>query len=180
MFGKKNNEIKAKEYTEDKRCLSIVYNRFYLQMNKLNQYMNASILNNNLTTGKIVAFKKNEYTTGFPTLKIDVKDIENCSGSYIAIAKIGEIKYKCVAFVCKKKGTVELYLIDCKKNDFVGQDVEVNLVRYIRDWQDFNSNDKLSEAISSDLYVANIYFKENGEGGGVANPDQNKVQNTLF
>lgn len=180
MFGKKSNDIEVKERTEDKMCLSIVYNRFYFQMNKLNQYMNANISSNNLITSKIIAFEKNEHTTCFPTLKMEVKDIENCSGSYIAIVKIGETKYKCVAFVCKKKGTIELYLIDCKNKDFVGKEAEVNLIRFIRERQDFKSNDKLAEAISSDLYVANIYFKENGVGGGGKKSEQNKVQDTLF
>ena len=187
MFGKKkNDEPVDAQQVEGKKCLSIVYNRFYLQMNKLNQYMNAHVTNDNVFEGKLIAIDLNNHTTGFPTAEIKVADVKNRSGSYIAIAKVGEEYFKCIAFIDGKNKTVDLYFIDRINGDFVGQNVEVNLIRFIRERQNYKNKIALAEAISSDLYVTETYFKENNifdeikkRGGGV-NFCQNKIQDTLF
>jgi hypothetical protein len=81
---------------------------------------------------------------------------------------------------------VELYFIDGTNGDLVGQSVEVNLIRFIRERQNYKSKKALAEAISSDLYVAKTYFKENDildeikKRGGGSSFCQNNIHNTLF
>jgi FAD synthase len=186
MFGKKKDNVAGDRQIEDKKCLSIVYNRFYLQMNKLNQYMGAHVANDNMFEGKIAEIDLKDNTTCFPTAKIEVETVKNRSGSYVATAKIGEEYFKCIAFIDSKNKAVELYFVDGIKGDLVGQNVEVNLIRFIRERQNYNSKKALAEAISSDLYVAKTYFKENDildeikKRGGGGNFCQNNIQNTLF
>ena len=186
MFGKKKNEVIDERKIEDKKCLSVVYNRFYLQMNKLNQYMGARVVNENTFEGEITEIDLKDSTTCFPTAKIEVETVKNRSGSYVATAKIGEEYFKCIAFIDSKNKAVELYFIDGIKGDFVGQNVDVNLIRFIRERQNYKSKKALAEAISSDLYVAETYFKENDildeikKRGGGGNFCQNNIQNTLF
>ena len=183
MVFNKKMKSSGDENSETYRCLSVVYNRFYLQMNKLNRYMNAFVGSNNAFESEIVEINDNSKTTCFPTAKIEVKNLENCCGSYIATAEISGIKYKCVAFLSKKKGTIEMHLIDCTKKDLVGSTVKLRLIQFIRERQEFNSNKKLAEAISSDVYLTNSYFKNgNVNGNDVEGGDgnQRKIQSTLF
>ena len=155
-------------------------------MNKLNQYMNAHVINDNVFEGKLTEIDLHANTTLCPTAKIVVDNLKNRSGSYISTVKIGEKYFKCIAFIDSKNKTVELYFIDGIKNELVGQNVVVNLIRFIRERQNYKNKTALAEAISSDLYVAEMYFKENDifddikkRGGGV-NFCQNKIQDTLF
>lgn len=186
MFGKKKNGVEDTGQTEYKRCLSIVYNRFYLQMNKLNQYMSAHVANDNVFEGRILEIDLKDDTTCFPTAKIWVKNVKNRSGSYVSIAKIGEEYFKCIAFIDSKNKSVELHFVDGMKGDLVCQNVEVNLIRFIRERQNYKNKMALSEAISNDLYIAKTYFKENDilyeikKRGGGGNACQNKTQDTLF
>lgn len=186
MFGKKTNNVVSDRQIEDKKCLSIVYNRFYLQMNKLSQYMGAHITNNSVFEGKLTTIYSNDNTTCFSTAKIDVTNVKNRSGSYIATAKVDEKYFKCITFIDEKNKTVELYFIDGINCDFVGKNVEINLIRFIRERQNYKNKAALAEAISGDLYVAETFFKENDMfddikklGGGVSFC-QNKTQDTLF
>lgn len=183
MVFNKKTKSDGEKLSDGDRCLSVVYNRFYLQMNKLNRYMNAFVTSNNVFESEIVETNDNSKTTCFPTAKIEVKNIENRCGSYIATAEISGVKYKCVAFLSKKKGTIEMHLIDCPKKDLVGSVVKLRLIQFIRERQEFNSNKKLAEAISSDVYLTNSYFKNsgaNGDDGEGGDGDQRKIQSTLF
>lgn len=184
MVFNKKIKIDSEELSESDKCLSVVYNRFYLQMNKLNRYMNAFVTSNNTFESEIVEMNDNKKTTCFPTVKIEVKNLENRCGSYIATAEIGSVKYKCVAFLSKKKGTIEMYLIDCPKKDLVGIAVKLRIIQFIRERQEFKSSKRLIEAISSDIYLTNSYFKNSGTNGdnygGEGDGDQRKVQSTLF
>ncbi len=186
MFGKKKNEVVDDRKIEDKKCLSVVYNRFYLQMNKLNQYMGARVVNDNTFEGKITEIDLKDGTTCFPTAKIEVETVKNRSGSYVATAKIGEEYFKCIAFIDSKNKSAELHFVDGMNGDLVGQNVEVNLIRFIRERQNYKNKMALSEAISNDLYIAKTYFKENDildeikKRGGGGNACQNKTQDTLF
>ena len=184
VFNKKKTTSEGDEFSETDRCLSVVYNRFYLQMNRLNRYMNAFVTGNNTFESAIVETNDNKKTTGFPTVKIDVKNIENRCGSYIATAEICGVRYKCVAFLSKKKGTIEAHLIDCSKKDLVGSVVKLRIIQFIRERQEFNSDKRLIEAISSDIYLTNAYFKHGGanidDDVVGADGDRRKAQSTLF
>ena len=186
MFGKKKDDIICEQQIADKKCLSIVCNRFYLQMNKLNQYMDAHVANDSVFEGKITKIDLKDDTTCFPTAKIEVESVKKCSGSYVATAKIGEEYFKCIAFIDGKNKSVELHFVEGRNDDLVGQHVEVNLIRFVRCRQNYKNKTALAEAISSDIYIAETYFKENdildeiNKRGGGGSFCQNKIQNTLF
>lgn len=146
--------------------------------------MHSYIAGSNNFESEIVEIIKDDGTNFFPMLKLVFKEIENRSGSYIAIAEIEGVKYKCVVFFCKKTKTIEIHLIGCQNNDLLGRKVKLYLIQFIREWQEFKSEKYRLEAISNDVYLTNFYFRNSDINidnvGDCAYDEQRKVQNTLF
>lgn len=131
------------------------------------------LLGNNFTiVGKVVEGKKNGRKLGFPTANI--KPYKNKllppNGVYLSTIYVNNIKYNSITNIGTnptlngEEKVVETHILDFNE-DIYGQDVVVELLKFIRKEKRFNSLDELKAEISNNVeylkkYINNKKSKE--------------------
>lgn len=162
LFNKKTTECKETNKNDDKISLNIICNHFYSEMNKLRVQVES---NSNYTT---LFFKKKQLKSNLHdnnsnqiikltqfTNKTE-QSINIKTGSYIAYLIHEEKAYQSVIFIEKKDAT--LHLLDNLDTSLLENKIEIQLLHFIRNKYDFDDDEKLNNAIISDISIAKNYF----------------------
>lgn len=115
--------------------------------------------------GKVVEGKKNGRKLGFPTanIKPSKNKLLPPNGVYLSIIYVNNIKYNSITNVGTnptlngEEKVVETHILDFNE-DIYGQEVVVELVKFIRKEKKFNSLDELKEAISENVEYLKKYI----------------------
>lgn len=164
LFNKKTIECKETNKTDDKISLSILCNHFYSEMNKLRVQVESS---SNYTT---LFFKKKQFQSNLNNNNNNIQTIKLTqvinkathsdnnikAGSYIAYLIYEEKAYQAVIFIEKKDAI--LHLLDNLDINLLENKIEIQLLHFIRAKYNFDDNDKLNNAIISDISIAKNYF----------------------
>ena len=101
---------------------------------------------------------------GFPTANIDAPK-ETSDGIYAAITHCNTVPYYSVVFIGAAETfnepdrKAEVYLLDFSANIY-GKEIEVEIIKKIRDNQKFDSEQELVEQMKKDEQVARDFFKD--------------------
>lgn len=86
---------------------------------------------------------------GFPTINLDIVSKDIKSGVYSGIVVIGNKEYR-AGIVISPKGKIEAHIIGFI-DDAYGQDVMLELEKFIREYKSFDSEAELIEQIKKDI-----------------------------
>lgn len=117
--------------------------------------------------GEVVHGKALGRTVGMPTANLHVTDGElPLAGVYAAKVKIGDKIYCSVTNVGRRptvddeqKATVESFILDFHE-DIYGEQMEVEIVKYLRGIQKFADLEAVSEQVKKDIEEAKRIFKK--------------------
>ncbi|MCT4598754.1 MAG: bifunctional riboflavin kinase/FAD synthetase [Vallitalea sp.] len=115
--------------------------------------------------GKVVEGKKNGRKLGFPTanIKPSKNKLLPPNGVYLSSIYVNNIKYNSITNVGTnptlngEEKVVETHILDFNE-DIYGQEVVVELIKFIRNEKKFNSLDELKEAISENVEYLKKYI----------------------
>lgn len=102
-------------------------------------------------SGIVAGGSAKAHALGYPTANIPLA--ENVSGIYAALVTIGGTEYPSVAFADPTRGVLEAHLFDFSGNLY-GKEMNVFLVKKVRDTQVFESEKELQEAMQEDAAQA--------------------------
>jgi len=118
-------------------------------------------------SGKVVKGLQIGKKIGFPTINIELEEVpyDLSSGVYICLTKINGPEYKSVLHFGpksigtddKKKIFCEVHLIDFNE-DVYGEEIQIKLLKKIRDVREFLSERQLKEQIAQDVEITKKYF----------------------
>lgn len=117
--------------------------------------------------GKVEEGFRRGRTIGFPTANIhaDVEFVPR-KGVYCTLARIGDLEYPSVTniginptFADGTEIKIETYIFDFDASLY-GQEVEVKLLKFLRDEKKFSGIEELKEQIQRDCIQAKAYFNE--------------------
>jgi riboflavin kinase / FMN adenylyltransferase len=94
---------------------------------------------------------------GFPTANIRLTDKE-LSGIFAAEVTMEGRQYPAAAYADQRRGLLEAHLLDFA-GDLYGREIEVQLLKKIRDDASFETEDQLKAAIAADVQAVIEYFK---------------------
>ena len=100
-------------------------------------------------SGKIIRGKKRGRKLGFPTVNIELNDKIEC-GVYAGSVKVGAKNYKAGIFVSPDEKLLEVHIIGFS-GDLYGKEIEVEIIRRIRDVMKFESEEALKKQIERDI-----------------------------
>lgn len=115
-------------------------------------------------TGVVIEGKKRGRALGFPTANIALKSSLE-EGIYISQTNVGGKTYNSVTFVGKAEtfdeteSFAETYILDFDQ-DIYNQEIEIELLKKIRENMKFDSEQKLIEQIEKDVKEAKIFFEQ--------------------
>ncbi|MDR3570772.1 MAG: riboflavin kinase [Candidatus Pacebacteria bacterium] len=107
---------------------------------------------------KGIVQKGREYgkTLGFPTLNIKI-DGDAVSGIFAANVTIEAKTYPAAAYTDLSRGVLEAYLLDYS-GDLYGKEIEIELLKKIREDETFADEASLKTAIAADVAKIREYF----------------------
>ena len=124
-----------------------------------------------IVKGEVVhGFGRGSKLLGFPTANLSLNFYDSFflglpEGIYYGYSILNNIKYKAVmsiglnpTFNTTKK-TFEVYLIDYSGDDFYGEELEVNIVDFIRESIKCRDIEELKEWIKKDVQIATLKLK---------------------
>lgn len=94
---------------------------------------------------------------GFPTANIPLSDT-SVSGIYAAVVRFGGGEYYAAAYGDQKRNLLEVYLLD-RDEDLYGKEIEVELVKKIREDRVFANESMAKQAIAADVKAVDTYFQ---------------------
>ena len=112
--------------------------------------------------GKVIKGKQRGKILGFPTANIKLSQ-NIAEGIYISKVKINKETFNAITFIGAAKTfndvdiKAESYILDFNR-DIYGIEIEISLLKKIRENEKFISEAKLIEAMNSDLKIAKEYF----------------------
>lgn len=116
----------------------------------------------NYIKGKVIRGKQRGRNLGYPTANIKVSGVSE--GIYISVTTINGLEYKSVTFIGSAKTFgekdvfAETYILDFNK-DIYDQEIEVKLIKKIRNNKKFDTIDNLVLQITKDVEQTHKYFK---------------------
>ena len=110
----------------------------------------------NTYSGVVEKGTKRAAALGFSTVNIPLDD-ENVSGIYAAVVKVGEEDYEAAAFADPKRKVLEAHILNFSE-DLYGRDVEIQLLKKVRENKKFADDESLREAIADDVAAGEAYF----------------------
>ena len=112
---------------------------------------------NQIIKGKVIKGKGLGHKVGMPTANIELKDENVKLGVYASITSFDNERYMSVTNVGPRPSIdnstvnkVETYILDFSK-DIYGQEIEVELVKHLRDIQKFNNIEEVHEQVEKDI-----------------------------
>lgn len=115
--------------------------------------------------GTVIKGKARGKALGFPTANFKVK-LSTSPGTYLSFTVVDNIEYPSITFI----GTVdtfdekdfvgESYILGFDK-DIYGKEIEVKIIKKLRDNQKFESEGKLIDQMKKDEKNARIFFNLN-------------------
>lgn len=149
--------INNDEFISTHKILSLIENGEIEKANSMSAF-------NFYYYGEVIHGKKIGTKNFFPTANIvQNKTIKIKAGSYVSRTFVDKKWYKSISFVGIPKTVesslevVETYIFDFSENIY-GKKIKVELLKFIRENQKFNSFDELLMNIKNDLEVAKNYF----------------------
>lgn len=109
-------------------------------------------------TGIVQKGSKRAAALGIPTINIPL-DAEGISGIYAALVKVGEEKFEAAAYADQKRKLLEAHLLDFSQ-DLYGWNVKIELLKKIREYKKFTSDEALKKAIDKDIKAVRAYFRK--------------------
>ena len=95
---------------------------------------------------------------GFPTANIPLAD--ETSGIYAAIVRLEGAEYHATVYADQKRKLLEAHLAKYAGGDLYDKEIEVELLKKIRDDKEFDTEDELRAAIRADIQAVRAYFIE--------------------
>lgn len=89
---------------------------------------------------------------GFPTVNIPLED-KSVSGIYAARVTADSKRHDAVAFADPARKLLEAHLLDFS-DDLYGVEVEIELIKKLRDSKPFSNDEELKQMISADAEAA--------------------------
>jgi len=119
-----------------------------------------------IISGKVIKGLHIGKKIGYPTINVETDVVKNIEfGIYICEIKILNHKYKGVVhYGTKTIGTSDPDKIYCEANifnfnkDVYNKEVEIKLLKKIRDVREFKSEAELKKQIAKDIKITNKYF----------------------
>ena len=93
---------------------------------------------------------------GFPTANIVIKDTVP-GGIYAARVTLDNKAYDAAVYIDTKRKILEANLLDFS-DDLYGKEIEVELLKKIREDEEFHSDEDLHKAITEDIQRVRRYF----------------------
>ena len=117
--------------------------------------------------GRVVQGIKKGRQIGYPTINIDISnDISLDHGVYSCKVTINDQPHSAIMhYGTKSIGTDDYSKIYCEIHildfnfEIYGEEVEVNVLKKIRNMRKFDSEDELAEQISHDIKIAKKHFQ---------------------
>lgn len=100
--------------------------------------------------------KKRGKKLGFPTINIEMHDTQE-SGIFAAYVTIDDRKYPAAVYADSPRRIIEAHLLDFSKNVY-GEEVEIELLKKVRDDETFDDEKSLKAAIAADVARVREYF----------------------
>ena len=116
-----------------------------------------------IISGKVVEGAKRGGKIGFPTANIHIGD-DKLSGVYVVIVKIEGKRYKAIANIGyaptfgRREKMLEVHIFNFSQ-DITGKDIEVELIKKLRDEKKFSSVEELAVQIKQDIKSAQKLLK---------------------
>lgn len=114
-------------------------------------------------SGTVKYGKNRGKALGFPTANVVLdKNVEQ--GIYISIVQLDDKTYKALTFIGaaetfdEKEFKAEVYILDFNE-DIYGKEINVELLKKIRDVKKFSSPEELKEKMKEDEKTAREYFE---------------------
>jgi riboflavin kinase/FMN adenylyltransferase len=95
---------------------------------------------------------------GFPTANIPLEDA-SLNGIYIAQAKLRGREHNSAVFIDSKRKILEAHFLDFPPEDLYGEQVEVELLKKLREHESFTDDDSLKRQIRQDIQDVVAYFR---------------------
>jgi riboflavin kinase/FMN adenylyltransferase len=118
-----------------------------------------------IITGEVIAGNRIGRRLGFPTANLALGEQAVVAGVYAVRVCLGESIYRGIANAGNRptitdspKRFLEVYLFDFA-GDLYGRTIEVELLKYLRPEQKFDSPEALSRAIEQDRLAAELFFQ---------------------
>lgn len=101
--------------------------------------------------------KGNQYgrILGFPTANIPLSD--TTSGVFAASVRCEGVMYGAVVFANQKHSVLEAHLLDFN-GDLYGKEIEIELLKQLRERVDFSTEIEAKEVIGKDVAAARTYL----------------------
>jgi len=119
----------------------------------------------NTLSGRIIPYEGNGRKIGYPTANITV-DNDEPSGIFIATATVDEQTHPALAFIGvpttldQPAKRAEAHILDFPDQDLYGKEMEIALIKKIRDNEKFDDINELVAAIAGDERITRQYFDE--------------------
>jgi len=100
---------------------------------------------------------------GFPTLNLEIKDLDIDDGVYVSEIELKSKSHRSVTFIGSpetfgdKKRRIETHILNFNE-DIYGEKVRVKLLEKIRENKKFDSEGKLINQIKKDIKVTNVFW----------------------
>ena len=95
---------------------------------------------------------------GYPTANIELQG-KGADGIYAARVDVDGISHAAAAFADPKRGVLEAHLLDFF-GDLYDQEISIELVKKMRDTEDFKTDEALKAAIGEDVNSVRQYFND--------------------
>ena len=96
---------------------------------------------------------------GFPTANIALDD-ETVSGIYAARVVLDGRECHAAVYADRRRRMLEAHLLNFDGGELYGKEIEVELMKKIREDERFDSDEKLRDAIARDIQSVRNYFKK--------------------
>jgi len=95
---------------------------------------------------------------GFPTANIPLEDV-TLNGIYAARVMLDGKEYHAAAYADTRRNLLEVHLGKYSGGDLYGKDIEVEILKKIRDYAKFEDDEALRAQIQEDIYDVRDYFR---------------------
>ena len=109
-------------------------------------------------TGVVAEGKKIARTTGFPTANIPYINNSMDATVFISTIKYNEKNYKGATFYNKQRNILESHILDFNE-DIYGKEIEVCLIKKVRDKMKFKSKEDAENQFKKDIQNVKKFFK---------------------
>ncbi|MFZ2886360.1 MAG: riboflavin kinase [Minisyncoccia bacterium] len=95
---------------------------------------------------------------GFPTVNISLTD-DSLSGIYVAKVRFTGEEWNAAAYVDTKRKLLEAHILNFN-DDLYGMEIEIELVKKIREDKKFENEEEAKAAIAEDVAAVATYFRD--------------------